>query len=1539
MKTITDEMCETGVNVNKPIQDIIPKNQHYIRQLNKGKSFSFSKWSPLSKYTNDAIRQDFVSYKNAILACKISHVASSEPVLIYDKTGRATGVSSREWIFVISSSINYNNYYIDGKLTNNLGAGLSLEDGKIVATSGAILEENIQLNIDLSNEYPAGHIFERGTSVQEVLNAIFTSTRLGRGDGIQMYTQEMLDEMEDIPEQYVQIPSPTDLNKVSESGKTYLDIMFSAIRSLQAEVAKMRNAFKYGMQSYTGTDTTMSEVVNDIAKDEEEPLWATDENDLSLTSYHLNFDESEIPFTNPENIDVSTPGVAKIKGNTSWTDYQGELIESPDSKIYIYTTTDSLNSNYNFISDGSTININLNSIWQHNSLDKYNTLVILSRKVLINDVLCGNNYIWISISNPKTNTPILEGYYNPDKNKVQSSIYLLDDIYNLEKITLFAEQNLYKFDIYTKYQDFSIDVQASIPTDTDYKYKVAHLTIRSVDNSQELAAVKPYLLNNELIWQADTNRLLIKTNDTIVPIGGTVDPDTGMTETEVIEKLKEMGIISNNDDGLTLNPVADITFVHSGTGKQFKFSVNPEGELIGEEVPNKTLADRIEDLKHNQKTISTETSYRAFIARLLCAENSKDPFITSDVGTCADRVLITAVYCPLSSDTKFGCTHGYIELENTSESDIPLEGCYLHFLRPNSIGGFETLHLPLKGILRSGSTYLIRCKKYTDFDLDVNAVINVESYDQEWYINGELLDLTISDTNTPYAFALTYGLYDNDGSEINEQTSLWIHNNNTQIPDQQRQTWKWYYIDSLVFNKNATDATWSDQKVTAPSNSIVKRTFSLDPAKQAFTGTTLYDSSRYRNQNTNTDIQIVDLNDFEISFPHSTDTYPIERYTPKASKLRKSVSTDKTKLDMEKPNMVTCSFGIDAYTTRCFNWISAGQFDEYVFLKNGDSWIPFESYKSIDNVISEEVQYPKRKEFQSTEVNNTIYARMHGVFPGFDVKYTSHKCILKIVESAVDTKTQYTYIVGRKKADGTPDFNHCSEEYTFTLYPTSAKPRIYQTTDQQGFHWVEYQVWAAAALKINEQIESDCMSDNIIPVLVNTGDMTQNGTRINEWLDYYSAGKSLFKHLEQMNIVGNNDLCGTDPFVLGTGNDIGKSNGYYFHVFYCYEINESDGIVPLIQGNDGIKRYVPSIYYFDFDQLRMLMCNSEITLINCRDWFKKTDNNSTINIYTGWTVPNSSTEGTPKYVEGFTTIYTMLYNILNENKEGKNRKVIAVCHEMPFTVITRGSMSTNDNVKSNPRSFNTSTSSLIGCHMNQLSVLDTKGIYWFSRLLEHFGVKLCIGGHKHTYAVTHPLREMYYWPDNGELQNSCTTPKQLTNTLADDNLIWTDGDNIHLSKLPIVNEKDYSGYNYHSESGYIHPLTIYENDTYPYPGVVYYMCQATGYKLTSNKELPSPFQEFAQLIPSTGQKSDGSDSPDSSQRRPMFSIINCDETGVFKIALIRIENILYIKDEKGFNFTQTTHGKDVLQLNYAYKSDEKSRFCEWKSDRSYIIQI
>ena len=395
-----------------------------------------------------------------------------------------------------------------------------------------------------------------------------------------------------------------------------------------------------------------------------------------------------------------------------------------------------------------------------------------------------------------------------------------------------------------------------------------------------------------------------------------------------------------------------------------------------------------------------------------------------------------------------------------------------------------------------------------------------------------------------------------------------------------------------------------------------------------------------------------------------------------------------------------------------------------------------------------------------------------------------------------------------------------------------------------------------------------------------------------------------------MCIVGNNDLCGPDPEILGTGDDQGKSNGFYFHVFYCYEIDPD--ILPIIS-NSSATHYIPSLYYFgneastSVSAYRFLMINSEITAENCKSWYKQLrENGDVVNIYTGWSIPSSGT--TAAYDNSFTTVYTMIYNMIN-SFTAKNQ-IIAVCHEMPFTVVTdanltvSGSLDGDNSCQKVDRSLKEKkTGALVGSHTNRLNYSDIKANYWFSRLLEHFGIKLCIGGHKHTYACTNPLREFYYY---GEDKNSLTNgPMKMNSTLENDSAVFSTtvgvsseagsntiysvsaSDNsitINTSKFPLMQD---------TTSG----ITKTTDKLFPYygvssltDGVVYFMCQATGYKLKSNKELPSPSQKFSYVIPKTNVTDKG-DKPNANQQRPMFAEIKLDNNQ-YTIYLYRIENIM-----------------------------------------------
>ena len=1496
-------------------------------------------------------------------------------------------------------------------------------------------------------------------------------------------------------------------NTITSVNGSYLYIMMNTIRSLQAEVAKLKNTFQYGIHSYNNEVTAKSSILDQY--DEtlmDEPLWALDPYMMSEVFDTADFKTELLPenFTisgiGGESIDASVPNQLTFKNGTGkFTDKMSTLLNLTDSKLVTYLVTDSKNIHFNLhtkddVDEKITIKI---EDFIKGDYNKYGVMLVLSRKVDGN----GRNYIYISVMNYETNEKIVEGYYLKDANILSfnsfggDTIYEVGYRYSIESID-FVEQTLYRMKFYTKYEDFSEEVIPSAPED-DYTYRAAHLTIRSVKNSEMIDRIKEQLHENELIWNEDRKELNIKSKNKIYKIGivssndNTNTEDT-MTPQELVQKLKEMGIIVNAEfatDGsgnitnfkdIKLNDISEFTLVNSDTEKKYTFTVDPHGKLVGRDESMNTIEmnlsevfggytfeERVENMKNFLNIVddrNTSKSYgwvRGFISHYLNSLKQGNIVLPNgggDNGLLSDRLRISSFYAPLKTDVVHGCSHSFIELENTSDVDIPLDGVYLHFYIPqignDVINSNIVRHLALDGVIKAGSTYLVRGAQHAEMD-DESTFIKVNSYDKEWYYkkeeNGKVVDyglvsfeqevVTTDGGNEAennkvcgaYKFCLTYGLPNlgkDDVLIIKNENGLNINSNGEIVSDSNNATTfdktdfpniikNRRYIDGCGFSSFSKFAApgvyekdyikegvpictgkWFCGGVTIKENSMFRHMFALDPAKQAYNGWTKKDGSRTR-YNKDQDLQVVSLNKEYIGYPNSDDIVPISRYAPKASYENKNVMTDKTQLDREKPNMVTCSFGIDVYKTRCFNWISCGVFDEYLWVRKSgeDVWKSFASYTETKDIEignnegnSTEIV---RKEFDSI-VNNAVYARITNRFPGNNVLFTSHKVIIDLPKIEGEEPVIYEYVVGRADKDGNPDPNHTNEIYTFTLYPSSYEGRTYQITDQQGFHWIEYQVWAAAAKKLNEVIKAECDKINTIgvnidsdssdssgeyakvfPILINTGDMTQSGARINEWLDYYNGGKCLFNHMEQMNCVGNNDLCDINPNILGTGNDGGKSNSKFFHYFYCYEIPNDDSLIvkkhhcdiekggeitPLDINED---RYIPSIYYFETKDVMYIVANSEITKTACEKWFglygqKNEEYNTTfsINLYTGIEIRSNGSYNNKcqSDTKVFQPIYETLYSWLSNNKN--NKKIVFACHEIPFTVITKDSLSNSDeNIMRNTRNYPTG-SSLLGSHMNQLDSSENRGTYWISRLLEYFGCKLCIGGHKHTYALSYPIKENYQWVDeSGNTHNSLDGSKTMEKTLEDESgsnpkntLSWvlntsketTDEDGIQnpyriqlsgtitlsSTKLPYIPKEMYENIGKtttlndtinDSIGSYYRCCTPISTKNNPnYNGFVNYsMCQATGYKLKSNKELPSNFQVFSKLIPKTK-----SDKPSGEQIYPMYSVIEIGNNEI-DVKLCRITGIF---ETNGADlFTQTNYGIGDLEIEYLISLDKNNR--------------
>ena len=1476
----------------------------------------------------------------------------------------------------------------------------------------------------------------------------------GDGNSLPIYDSETelrLREENSLPNKYIALGDDYNL----PHNTSLITNLLNVISQLQTEVTKLKNTFTRGIYSYNNEATFMSTSLSNYGDiNAEEPLWSIDERELAEVG-DLNFD-----------LDIS-----KI-----FIDDNSILANNEDQRMFLYLTAESSNieitlNDADAVNNSYTFNFN-----NYVTCDKCNIMLIISR--LPNDKNYPANYIYFTITDYESNIILVSGYLNNNKELIDSQ-YDLSSRYYIYKVDM-HEADPSKFNVYTDNKALGNEVIPTIPDEDEDSYRVAHIAIRSCKNYATIEKISKQLVNNEFVFDEKTEQLYFKTKGKIIKIGSASsggeepgdwgDDDNTMTNQEILKALAEQGIISikfkqsyddmdelydpSNIVSYDLNNIGSVKFIHEETGKVFEFKTNENGELESKLIDESgTIASYL-----NGSTLRDDyTSVRGVIGQVgellySRANNGTSSLaINKDHILYADRIKIGAVYAPVNTDIIHGCSHAYVELENTSDIDYNLTGCSLHFIHPSSDNQYYVdSQIKLNGIIKGGSTYLIRGKQYTTFK-DPNCFIKVKSYDQEWYENKQLIDFSINKekigTHDPaYIFILMYDNIDsesnmyklaNDSSINTDSTHDYLGTTSTEntnngklviskgIANAAGETGSNSTNSSYVYAKGLIDGIAINSVrygipakglYTATSNCLYKNTFELDPAKQAYNAMTKHDSSRQRWQNNATDYMYVGLDKPIIEFMKSEETYPVEYFTPKASYENKNVCSDKTKFNHEKPNAVSVSFGENIYKTRCFNWVSGSKADEYVWIYDSSNNLigQFESYKVVsdnskfdtynDNK-SNASKYPLRKEYPM-DVNNIIYCdyrenkvydqsrkdkngnyldvtypeyalsnRCCGLFAATNDFFTSHKCVIDVVINPVLEKTTYYYIVGQADKTGkNPDLNHTSEKRSFTLYPESYKPVIYQITDQQGFHWVEYQVWAAAAIKVNEKIMVDMQNDNIIPIIINTGDATQSGSRVNEWLDYFNAGDVLFNHFEQNNIVGNNDLNGTDIQFLGTGDDTGKSNGYYYYIFNCCDANnfysDSDGDhYPIVNGV-----YMPSLYYIQSNNTRIVLCNSEFTIVNCRDWFNLNYNGAPVNIFTGFTnvaglkeYAANKTKAEGATFDKFTPVYNLLYHAFEKSENG-NRRSIAVCHEMPFTVITASSVAESKSIINLFRSINTNGSSLVGSHMNQINSNDNEsGVYWFSRLMESQGVKLCIGGHKHTYTSTYPLRENYkynitynkstgsydtnsngYWNSKNDGPMTMGPSLEFESRTSDEavKVLWSwipehsgEGSSytseyqwaqesagkhygdladefINWSKLPLTYRDNSFAM---PGAGNFYPATIISEDAYYDKAVIYIMCQATGYKLTSNKELPTPFQKFSRLVPQTNPGT-SSDTPDNNQKFPMFMIYNINEsTNKCNIKLARVANIF---DSK-YKFTQQ-----------AYDKKNAMKF-DWLIDKSY----
>ena len=784
-----------------------------------------------------------------------------------------------------------------------------------------------------------------------------------------------------------------------------------------------------------------------------------------------------------------------------------------------------------------------------------------------------------------------------------------------------------------------------------------HICIKAGTYSQMVANKDDFLVK-ELLWCTDTKSLYIKDPVTfkLIKIGSSsIDPEEPTDNTmdgiltEIINsKTKITGIEFvdiNNKNNAYLLQVKDGTI-----------------DLHDYNLDKNTLAG-------NAQIVSTGNYYT----------NAYFPITSENVGsTTSPKIYVNMVYCGDESNSKSYnyCSHNFIELCNLGNTDLNLKGLYLHYTERDTN---NWVTLPLKGVLKSQGTFVIRGAQCSVENINT-TVIKVNDYDLLWNKssthNSNILEV-VEDVEARVSAHTIWG--ENNAIKLSYNCALFISAEestdyfktnvlSSAAPWSSNGVIKWYVdlvgigsYNSITMPCEATAISKND------TTTLLMRYYNMDPVSQA----TKAISARSNSKDW-TYINLANIN----------SKLTIRNYTPKASYQNKTIFFDKHLLIDGAPNIITCSLGANAHTTRCFNWVSVGYYDEYIWFREEGSEYneldKFQSFKAGDSRTS------------SKNWNHSIYDRIRSITTD-GTPFTVHKFIKDFSEPS-ETK-KYYYKVGKDGA--------WSEERSFVLrgrnYVINNGYNFLHVSDQQGFTGEEYETWRVSAEFIkNNETYHWCL---------NTGDATQNGNRINEWIDYFNSGNDIFKEVEQMYTVGNNDLCPLDVYTLGDGSDVSKTNPINVQYFFTFEHPYT---VPI--SDAGV--YIPCVYSFIYGDTYYLAMNSEITELARTDIFK-------------------DIVGTNVY----TSLQTWATNDLtNYSADASIKWRVAYCHESPFTIMTADlimSYLPNINGTYTPNT----TIGRGGSHLN------TVGNYWYSQFLQNNNFKLCLCGHKHTYSNSRYIRD------------------------------------------------------------------------------------------------------------------------------------------------------------------------------------------------------
>lgn len=827
--------------------------------------------------------------------------------------------------------------------------------------------------------------------------------------------------------------------------------------------------------------------------------------------------------------------------------------------------------------------------------------------------------------------------------------------------------------------------------------------------------------------------------------------------------------------------------------------------------------------------------------------NSNYPTNGSDgdyayAGTNSRYVSLSTIYCggKFNSQNDAKCSHNFVEIYNSGDSDYNLGGAYLLYtdctLDATGNSGYVWQILRLDGVVKAGSTYTVRGARCNRDDA---SFIKIDNYDQEWL---DIENNLVSFSPNKGTFYLINGVNVDGERQLPQSLLQAINERNFKFFNDNIVNKNNGYIDGFGFCSSPKDAVMvgaessplciskDDNNLVTSEKCLFTKNFILDPSKQAL--------KTLDKKSTNTLWTYINIDKQTEKLGNSVQYYWSDfykkSYTPGCTNDKHNFyNYGRSKFNEKCPNIVNVTFGKQAtatviyagkceheiimyyqindnaeikkeainkgvayngeflevtsvtdavYTTdpiysqytvnsdasRCFNWISVGNYDEYVEyrLKGSDGW------KRQYSIIEKDATDPDSINEDGTDAPFIEFYKRYTWPAGYDnIWVTTHKRIIRGLTSGV-----YEYRIGR---DGDSSYTSEIKEFEVKNNAQVSKFRFTQVTDQQGFNWAEYQAWRRSCDMIDKSRREDIKNNNgeivdkarSIDFTINTGDIAQSGNRVSEFIDYFD-GRTSMNDVVEMFTIGNNDLCGLIPTKFGNGDDFtSKFNPINVRKYYTFELDKnnvdnagkSNYFLPEVEisnttGDKQTYRNIPidSIYSFNYGDYHFVSINSEYTKASASIYNKINYTNSndiddnfikSINerieswftqdllLWKDSYIPTTHGKYMPstKYytMNGETPTLFTDYDVgdpipANANiliNEPRNcSKCLVYMHEIPFTIVTDA--------------FVTGGSERGG---SKLNTYNTKGSYRLSRLFKLYGIRIVFGGHKHTYSLSYPV--------------------------------------------------------------------------------------------------------------------------------------------------------------------------------------------------------